>query len=93
MSGISFCQRFRRVFALVLSRVNPLNRDIPLAPRGERLMSRWTYVIGTKAVAQWACIASSRMATDLMEKAPPGGWKQTMESYFLKPFSARLSSR
>jgi hypothetical protein len=59
-----------------------------LTPRGERLMSRWTYVIGTKAVAQWACNASSRMATDLMEKAPPGGWKQTMESYFLKPFSA-----
>ena len=59
-----------------------------LKPRGERLMSRWTYVIGTKAVAQWACSAASRMATDLMEKAPPGSWKQTMESYFLMPFSA-----
>jgi hypothetical protein len=59
-----------------------------LKPRGDRLMSRWTYVIGTKAVAQWACNAASRMATDFMEKAPPGGWKQAMESYFLKPFSA-----
>jgi hypothetical protein len=58
-----------------------------LRPRGDRLMSRWTYVIGTKAVAQWACNAASRMATDFMEKAPPG-WKQAMESYFLKPFSA-----
>jgi hypothetical protein len=58
-----------------------------LKPRGKRLMSRWTYVIGTKAVAQWACNAASRMATDLMEKAPPGGWKQVMESHFLKPFS------
>jgi hypothetical protein len=28
-----------------------------LKPRGDRLMSRWTYVIGTKAVAQWACNA------------------------------------
>jgi hypothetical protein len=61
-----------------------------LKPRGDRLMSRWTYVIGTKAVAQWACSAASRMATDLMEKAPAGNWKQTMESYFLKPFSASL---
>ncbi len=59
-----------------------------LRPRGDRLMSRWTYVIGTRAVAQWACSAASRMATDFMEKAPSGGWKQTMQSYFLKPFSA-----
>jgi hypothetical protein len=61
---------------------------LTLKPGGGRLMTRWTYVIGTKAVAQWACSAASRMATDLMEKAPPGGWKQAMESYFLKPFSA-----
>jgi hypothetical protein len=59
-----------------------------LTPGGERLMTRWTYVIGTKAVAQWACNAASGMATDLMEKAPPSGWKQTMESYFRKPFTA-----
>jgi hypothetical protein len=59
-----------------------------LKPRGERMMSRWTYVIGTKAVAQWACNAASRMATDFMEKAPPSSWKQAMESHFLKPFSA-----
>ena len=56
---------------------------------GDRLMSRWTYVIGAKAVAQWACRAASRMALHFMEKAP-GTWKQTMESYFLKPFSASL---
>jgi hypothetical protein len=59
-----------------------------LKPRGDRLMSRWTYVIGTKAVAQWACSAASWMATDFMGKAPPGGWKQAMDCYFLKPFSA-----
>jgi hypothetical protein len=64
-----------------------------LKPRGDRLMSRWTYVIGTKAVAQWACNAASRMATDFMEKAPPGGWKQAMESYFLKPFSVSFDNQ
>jgi hypothetical protein len=52
-----------------------------LKPRGERLLSRWTYVIGTKAVAQWACDTASRMATDLMDKAP-SPLKQGMESYF-----------
>jgi hypothetical protein len=57
-----------------------------LKPRGDRLMSRWTYVIGTRAVAQWACIAASHMAIDLIQKSPLGGWKQKMEQYFLKPF-------
>ena len=58
-----------------------------LRPRGDRLMSRWTYVIGTKAVAQWACYAAARMVIDLIEKSPPGGWKENVEQYFLKPFS------
>jgi len=58
-----------------------------LKPRGDRLMSRWTYVIGTQAVTQWACNTAARMATDLIEKAPPG-WKQGMEHHFRKPFSA-----
>jgi hypothetical protein len=61
--------------------------SIPSRPLPERLTSRWTYVIGTKAVAQWACNAASRMATDLMDKAPPGNWKQMLEGQFRKQFS------
>lgn len=53
----------------------------------ERLMSRWTYVIGTKAVARWACDAASGMVTDLIDKTPPGNWKQMMEGQFRKAFS------
>jgi hypothetical protein len=52
-----------------------------------RMMTRWTFLIGTKAVAEWACTAASRMATDLIEKAPVSNWKQLMEDQFRKPFS------
>ena len=61
--------------------------SIQSKPVPERLMTRWTYVIGTRAVAQWACNAASRMATDLMEKAPHGNWQQMMEGQFRKAFS------
>jgi hypothetical protein len=69
-----------------------LNEDFdlvssPSKPRPDRMMARWTYVVGTKAVAQWACTAASRMATDLMDKAHPGSWKQMMEGQFRKAFS------
>ncbi len=62
--------------------------DIPHTSHPERVMTRWTYAIGTRAVAQWACNAASRMAMDLMEKAPSGSWKHLLESHFSKPFSA-----
>jgi hypothetical protein len=55
----------------------------------QRMMARWTFLIGTKAVAQWACNAASQMATDLMDKAPPGNWKQMMEGQFRKAFSTQ----
>jgi hypothetical protein len=55
---------------------------------GSRIMTRWTYVVGTKAVAEWACNTASYMASDLMDKAPAGGWKQVMEVQFRNAFSA-----
>jgi hypothetical protein len=54
---------------------------------GNRMMTRWTYVIGTRAVAEWACNAASHMALDLMDKAPPGRWKEMMDAQFRKAFS------
>jgi hypothetical protein len=55
---------------------------------GNRMMTRWTYVIGTRAVAEWACNAASHMATDFMDKAPAGRWKEIIEGQFRKAFSA-----
>jgi hypothetical protein len=66
--------------------------SIPSKSLPERLMSRWTYVIGTKAVAQWACNAASLMATDLIDKAPAGNWKQMMEGQFRKTFSTPFAT-
>ena len=62
--------------------------SIPHKSLPERVMTRWTYLIGTKAVAQWACNAASRMASDLMDEAPTGNWKQLMEAQFRKVFSS-----
>jgi hypothetical protein len=51
------------------------------------VMARWSFVIGTKAAAEWACSSAARMATDLMEKAPMSLWKQFIEHNLLKQFS------
>jgi hypothetical protein len=51
------------------------------------VMARWSFVIGTKAAAEWACSSAARMATDLMEKIPISLWKQFMEHNLLKQFS------
>jgi len=59
----------------------------PLKSPASGVMARWTFVIGTKAVAQWACNAAAQMATDLMEKAPTSEWKHLMEGHFRKAFS------
>jgi hypothetical protein len=49
--------------------------------------ARWTYVIGTKAVAEWACNTAARMATDLINTAPISSWKELMHGQFHKAFS------
>jgi hypothetical protein len=54
---------------------------------GDRMMTRWTFVIGTRAVAEWACTTVSSMASDLIDKAPPGRWKEIMEAQFGKAFA------
>lgn len=40
----------------------------------------WMHVIGTKAVAEWACNAVSRFAGDLVSRLPAGAWRQTVEN-------------
>lgn len=51
------------------------------------VMARWSFVIGTKAAAEWACSSAARIATDLIEKAPTSLWRQFMEHNLLKQFS------
>jgi hypothetical protein len=60
---------------------------IPPKSPASGAMARWTFVIGTKAAAEWACSAAGQMATDLMEKAPNSTWKDFMEGQFRKAFS------
>lgn len=42
----------------------------PLADSG------WVQMVGTKAVAEWACNATSVVAADLVSKLPDGSWKR-----------------
>jgi|ERR1700678_82793 len=39
----------------------------------------WVHVLGTRAVAEWACNTTSRMTTDIVSKLPESGWKHTVE--------------
>ncbi|MFZ3201735.1 MAG: hypothetical protein WA175_11370 [Candidatus Acidiferrales bacterium] len=39
----------------------------------------WVQSVGTKAVAEWACNATSLVAADLVSKLPMGAWRQTVE--------------
>jgi hypothetical protein len=50
----------------------------------------FTYLIGTKAVAEWACNAASQMVLDFLSKAPPSTWKNRMDTYLLPAFSVPL---
>jgi hypothetical protein len=61
--------------------------EIPRKSPASGVMARWTFVIGTKAVAEWACSAAAQMATDMIEKAPTSAWKTLMEGQFRKAFS------
>jgi hypothetical protein len=69
---------------ILLDEIDTISQKSPASG----VMARWTFVIGTKAVAEWACSAAARMATDLMEKAPISSWKDLMEGQFRKTFSA-----
>lgn len=53
---------------------NVLNDSI--APEHNR---SWMHVVGTKAVAEWACNAASLVAADFVSKLPAGAWKQTVD--------------
>jgi hypothetical protein len=61
---------------------------IPRKSPASGVMARWTFVIGTRAVAEWACTGAAQMATYLMEKAPIGTWKGLMEGQFQKAFTS-----
>jgi hypothetical protein len=45
------------------------------APESDR---SWIQEVGTKAVAEWACNATSLVAADLVSKLPAGDWKETV---------------
>jgi hypothetical protein len=46
------------------------------APESNR---SWIQSVGTKAVAEWACNATSLVAADLVSKLPMGAWRQAVE--------------
>jgi hypothetical protein len=66
--------------------LDEIDETPPKSPAGGT-MARWTFVVGTKAVAEWACRAAAQMATDLMDKAPKSNWKNLMEGQFRKVFA------
>jgi hypothetical protein len=66
------------------------SENVPYKLSPEGLRARWTYLISTKAVAQWACNAAAKMALDLIEKVPTSNWKTHMESYLRPVFSVPL---
>jgi hypothetical protein len=53
----------------------------------DAVTARWTFLIGTKAVAQWACKTAAAMALDLIEKVPNSNWKNHMQGQLRPVFS------
>jgi hypothetical protein len=64
------------------------SENVPYKSSSDALRASWTFLIGTKAVAEWACKAAADMALDFIGKAPNGMWKTRMEGHFSKAFSA-----
>jgi hypothetical protein len=50
----------------------------------------WTYLIGTKAAAEWACNAAAQMVLDFLSKVPESVWKRRMEHLLRPVFSVPL---
>jgi hypothetical protein len=57
------------------------------APESNR---SWIQAVGTKAVAEWACNATSLVAADLVSKLPAGDWRQTVEKVTRKISTAQF---
>ena len=60
------------------------SENVPYRLSPEAVRARWTFLIGTKAVAEWACNTAAEMALDLIEKVPNSNWKTHIKSQ-LKP--------
>lgn len=56
----------------------------------DALRANWTLLLGTKAVAEWACNTAAEMALDFIGKAPDSLWKTRMEGHFRPVFSVPL---
>jgi hypothetical protein len=54
--------------------------NVPYKLSPDAVRARWTFLIGTKAVAEWACKTAAAMALDLIGKVPNSKWKNHMES-------------
>jgi hypothetical protein len=57
------------------------------APESSR---SWIQAVGTKAVGEWACNATSMVAADLVSKLPPGAWRQAVEEVTRKIASVQF---
>jgi hypothetical protein len=66
------------------------NARYKLSP--EAVRARWTFLIGTKAVAEWACESAATMASDLIGKVPNSRWKNHMESHLSPVFSVSFGA-
>jgi hypothetical protein len=52
----------------------------------DAISARWTFLISTKAVAEWACNTAAGMAVDMIEKLPKSAWKDSVETYLREAF-------
>jgi hypothetical protein len=59
------------------------------APESNR---SWIQAVGTKAVAEWACNATSLVAADLVSKLPVDAWRQTVEEVTRKIATVQFPS-
>jgi hypothetical protein len=68
--------------------VGPEKVQYKLSPDAVR--ARWTFLISTKAVAEWACDTAVGMAVDLIEKIPNSEWKKHVQDILRPAFSVSL---
>jgi hypothetical protein len=64
--------------------------DDPPVKKPSDAKASFTYLIGTKAVAEWACNAAAQMVLDLFSKVPPSTWKDRMDTFLRPAFSVPL---
>jgi hypothetical protein len=64
--------------------------DDPLPKKQPDARASFTYLLGTRAAAEWACSAAAQMAMDFFSKIPPSCWKDHIKNFLLPAFSVPL---